>query len=382
MKKNFLFSFILFWAFNIFAQPADWQGKIETKNGVKYIHNPNKGLWEDDKSKELKITPVFSIGSLNASEEYLFSWVKDITTDSEGNIFACDSDENRIQVYDKNGKYIRTIGRTGHGPGELMRPMAVALDSSRKIYVVDNLNYRISIFHPNGKFFTSFKFQKYQFTSEYIDVEQSGNILLTHFEYVAKPETRYPIITKYDIHGNIVNELGTKILLLKNDGHGRPRYASYGFCLSRNSYLFVKSWYPYQIQIFKNDNPIKVIERHAQNFTVPEIVEVLFKPAAGPADKIKTVKERSGIWRLFLLPDGKFITVIRDAGKNFKRNNNVRDFRIYLDLFSKDGVFLKSYLWDWQKYGLIEHVDREGFFYTNRGNSEIVPGVMKWKVSF
>jgi len=38
--------------------------------------------------------------------------------------------------------------------------------------------------------------------------------------------------------------------------------------------------------------------------------------------------------------------------------------------------------WDWQKNGLIKHVDAEGYFNSNIGDSEIVPGVTKWRVSF
>jgi len=50
--------------------------------------------------------------------------------------------------------------------------------------------------------------------------------------------------------------------------------------------------------------------------------------------------------------------------------------------FDKDEKFLKSYHWEWQINGLIKHVDAEGYFYSNIGDSEIVPGVTKWRVPF
>ena len=94
------------------------------------------------------------------------------------------------------------------------------------------------------------------------------------------------------------------------------------------------------------------------------------------------VKQRSTIWDLFFLPDGKFLTIIRDSGKDYENNNNVQQFTITLDLFNKEGYFLKTYLWDWEEHGLIKHIDSEGYIYTNIGDSGIIPGVTKWRVSF
>ena len=35
----------------------------------------------------------------------------------------------RISVFDKNGKFLRTIGKTGTGPGEFRTPHALEFDS-------------------------------------------------------------------------------------------------------------------------------------------------------------------------------------------------------------------------------------------------------------
>jgi hypothetical protein len=55
---------------------------------------------------------------------------------------------------------------------------------------------------------------------------------------------------------------------------------------------------------------------------------------------------------------------------------------IVLDLYDKNGYFLKSYPYDNDKYGKIKFVDAEGYLYTGIGPSEIVPGVTKWRISF
>ncbi len=55
----------------------------------------------------------------NASAEYLFSLPEHICTDKKNNIYISDKNVCKIKVYDQNGKYIKSIGQKGQGPGEM-----------------------------------------------------------------------------------------------------------------------------------------------------------------------------------------------------------------------------------------------------------------------
>lgn len=65
----------------------------------------------------------------------------------------------RIVKFDKNGKFLKSWGRKGMGPGEFDVPHALAMDSEGRLYVADRQNNRIQIFDQNGKFIA----QWYQF---------------------------------------------------------------------------------------------------------------------------------------------------------------------------------------------------------------------------
>ncbi len=45
---------------------------------------------------------------------------------SQNEIFVSDSGNNRIQVFDRDGNFIRQFGGEGSAPGELSRPMHLA----------------------------------------------------------------------------------------------------------------------------------------------------------------------------------------------------------------------------------------------------------------
>jgi DNA-binding beta-propeller fold protein YncE len=57
-----------------------------------------------------------------------------------------------LSVFDRNGKFLRVIGRTGTGPGEFRTPHAIEFDSQGRLVVADRHNHRIQILTKDGKY--------------------------------------------------------------------------------------------------------------------------------------------------------------------------------------------------------------------------------------
>lgn len=74
-----------------------------------------------------------------------------------GDIFVSDGYVNsRVVQFSKDGKFIKIIGGVkGSGPGQLQLPHGVAIDSKGRLLVSDSDNKRISIFDKDGKFIES-----------------------------------------------------------------------------------------------------------------------------------------------------------------------------------------------------------------------------------
>ena len=85
-----------------------------------------------------------------------FNAPSDILVAPDGSIFVADGhggDTNaRIVKFDKDGKFIKTWGRKGKGPGEFNSPHGLAMDSAGRLFVADRSNSRIQIFDQNGNF--------------------------------------------------------------------------------------------------------------------------------------------------------------------------------------------------------------------------------------
>jgi DNA-binding beta-propeller fold protein YncE len=57
-----------------------------------------------------------------------------------------------VWKFDRTGKPIKSFGQFGHGPGEFDQPHSLAMDSRGRLFVGDRNNNRVQIFDQDGKF--------------------------------------------------------------------------------------------------------------------------------------------------------------------------------------------------------------------------------------
>lgn len=64
---------------------------------------------------------------------------------------------NRVEVFDPEGNYLRSVGSGGSGPGQFDEPSALEFSPvSGNLYVGDVFNNRVNVFDPEGNFVRSF----------------------------------------------------------------------------------------------------------------------------------------------------------------------------------------------------------------------------------
>ena len=69
-----------------------------------------------------------------------------------GVLFVLDTGNNRVQKFDLQGKYLLEFGRLGSGRGEFNKPSDLAIDRKGNLFVADLGNNRIQKFDPSGAF--------------------------------------------------------------------------------------------------------------------------------------------------------------------------------------------------------------------------------------
>ncbi len=89
-----------------------------------------------------------------ARDPEFFYQPNDIVVASNGDIFVAEGHGagGRILKFDREGKFIMQFGSAGSGPGQFNAPHALAFDSRGRLFVGDRGNNRIQLFDQNGKF--------------------------------------------------------------------------------------------------------------------------------------------------------------------------------------------------------------------------------------
>lgn len=113
----------------------------------------------------------------------------DVAVAPNGDIFVGDGHSGggmgtgnaRIMKFDKDGKFLKTWGKKGMGPGEFDVIHTLAFDSQGRLFVGDRQNNRIQIFNQNGEFIAQW-FQFGRPSGMYIDKDD--------IVYVADSESR------------------------------------------------------------------------------------------------------------------------------------------------------------------------------------------------
>ncbi len=102
-------------------------------------------------SSEVSFEPVYAVGDFGIGRGN-FDKPVDVVEDREENIYVVDQGNNRIQVLDRRGTFVREWGGRGFSPGSFDVPSAITLDpATGDLFVVDSGNHRIQKFDPNGK---------------------------------------------------------------------------------------------------------------------------------------------------------------------------------------------------------------------------------------
>jgi hypothetical protein len=127
-----------------------WTGTVRDSADVQLVANPAKGTWTPDDA--WTVSEVLAMGGLHADAVHQFGKISGLDVDRSGNIYVADIEAQNIRVFDAGGRYLRTIGRPGAGPGEFGSNVAGVFVVGDQLLVPDLANQRVSRFDMDGTF--------------------------------------------------------------------------------------------------------------------------------------------------------------------------------------------------------------------------------------
>jgi len=142
--------FFLVFLSSAIAWPAEDKIVIKTENGIPVVYNPKNPAPPEGSPRSLALRHDLTIGEDDTDPNSMFSELRSIQVDDQENIYALDMKEIKIKVFDKNGKFLRSFGKKGKGPGEIDSPIRMEMDRRGNIVIDDMGNNKLLFFSPEG----------------------------------------------------------------------------------------------------------------------------------------------------------------------------------------------------------------------------------------
>jgi DNA-binding beta-propeller fold protein YncE len=137
------------WGKGVFGNPHGL--RIDKYDHVWVTDNGDHQVMEF--TNEGQLLRTWGVKGKAGTDPQTFNRPTDIAFSPSGEVYISDGYGNsRVVKFSREGKYLLDWGKRGTGPGEFNTPHSVAVDSHGTVYVSDRENNRIQIFDPNGKF--------------------------------------------------------------------------------------------------------------------------------------------------------------------------------------------------------------------------------------
>ena len=183
-----------------------------------------------------------------------FNGPEGIVVDSDNErVFVSDTLNNRIQVFDLAGSFISAWGESGGEEGQLNLPLGLDVDGEGLLYVADLLNHRIQVFEADGEFvrtWGSVGSEEGQFTVP-VDVAISGDNV-----YVIENATHR--VQKFDLDGEFESTWGSVCDLAVGEGCDTPLgegqfLRPFAIATDADGNVYVADQSNHRVQVFDED---------------------------------------------------------------------------------------------------------------------------------
>ncbi len=328
MKNSQKYSFLIFVIFLLLLancqseKKAQWKGKITKEGDVEVVHNPDLPLYPEG---YLQLEEDLSLDGTSGSEESLLASIRSVVVDEGENIYILDSEEDVIKVFDKEGKYLRTIGAPGQGPGELSSPTMLSLFGDT--ILVHEASRRLSFFKTNGEFIRSLSTKEHWVLQARCDSQ--GNIIVVTGRL--DPENPAYEYLKFDPDFNFLFKLTESPAPSPAKGFNPFMAVSY-FVVGPGDQIIYGYPVDYTIQVYSPEG--KLIRKITREYVPVEVSEEEKKEweRENPPDvKLAMSKYHSAYRRFKVDEDGHLYveTWEKDEAGNY-----------YYDVFDEEGRYL------------------------------------------
>ena len=212
---------------------------------ILYVLNRGQGTKSSMRVTMCTFTTEDYLGNIGGVEagDGMLEWPNSLAIDCEGNVYISDEAQQRIFIFDKQGKFLSKWGVKGAADGEFDRPAGITFDQDENLLVIDGLNNRVQRYTKDGSFLGSWGRGGNgdgEFNNPWgLTIDRAGDV------YVA--DWRNDRIQKFDAQGKHLASWGSS-----GQGDGDFHRPS-GVAVDRDGDIYVADWGNERVQVIDPD---------------------------------------------------------------------------------------------------------------------------------
>ena len=121
---------------------------VRDSAGVRIVEN-GAPAWKAGEEWRLSAEPALDVGTVDGPPQYQLGRVAGAVRLGDGTVVVADDQSKDLRFFDRAGRYLKTVGRRGGGPGEFeaLGSLAALGDT---LLAADWSSRRVSVFAPDG----------------------------------------------------------------------------------------------------------------------------------------------------------------------------------------------------------------------------------------
>jgi len=244
----------------------------------------------------LVATELMRIGAAEGGDGVAFGRIRGLLLDGDGAMYVLDALAREFSIFAPTGDRIRTVGRTGSGPGEYRDPRGMAWSPDSALWIMDFANQRYTVLDRRGELIATFPRAVPASGTDWEGfVDAQGRVYDVTFVRSASGVTER-ILVRFDVHDQRLVPMDTFPLPAQPDNNLLIE-APVGILSFGVPFAARPSWaFDGQTGLWMGDGAeYRMVRRRFAGDTVGEIVWALPPQPVSPAERREAMRELDAV---------------------------------------------------------------------------------------
>ncbi len=241
-----------------------WVAERDTVGDTVTVRTVSGSVW----GKPATLVEELAIGEIDGRDEYMLGQIQDMAIDAQGGIYVFDGQVPALRYYHADGKYVRTLGGAGSGPGEYRdASLGLAVRRDGRIVMRDPRNSRLNVYNADGTPADQWSVSSGLFTAQAMVLDTADQAYLKILQEPPQANKAWRIgLLHLDDKGHIVDTIPDPVIAGESESGGGRFLPSKVWAWSPLGYLVVGVTDAYHFEVRGPGKRVTRIER-----TVPAV---------------------------------------------------------------------------------------------------------------